>query len=485
MKLTMEKHRTDRLPSGGWRGRAGRRLRFPLWLALIPVALMPVRLPATDLLPPTAPGLNMARRPLRPQKNGDGVELLNDPLDLMKIGNGRDGDESALPVPPSGGLIQVTRETNGTFTVENHFCLTDARACKFSWQLWKYPMPDETDFRITVLREGTVESPAIPPGGHGVLKISAAASPNADALALRVDDPRGRELRTWVWPLKSTGAARLADDSSEQHAVPCETNGVILVQTGDLTVMFSQQTGRLTAVRRGAQDFSLTNGPRPAAGRAILREIHFDDDGPDAVIAARYDGDLKFVLWRVFNNGWVKCRCTYAATGTNDFSGIRFDYPENLVRHKRWVGDGPNRVWKNRRDDATPGCWENNITNITPRPDGGRDGANPGFKGFFANVDWLQLDTTEGPITVVPENVSFVQVLTPEFPPTEPGGRAGAAGPECGLGFLDVIPSLRGKFPTVPVGDPPGHADVTNEEHTVTVDFYFGKLTNVDRSGGY
>ena len=29
------------------------------------------------------------------------------------------------------------------------------------------------------------------------------------------------------------------------------------------------------------------------------------------------------------------------------FIGVLFDYPENLVQHKRWLGDGPYRVWKN------------------------------------------------------------------------------------------------------------------------------------------
>ena len=47
-------------------------------------------------------------------------------------------------------------------------------------------------------------SPAIPPGGkrHAWNQSAPAAAKNADALALRVDDPAGRELWTWVWPLR-------------------------------------------------------------------------------------------------------------------------------------------------------------------------------------------------------------------------------------------------------------------------------------------
>jgi hypothetical protein len=470
MNLIMKKHWIAALRSEGRTLLAGGLPFVLFWLALIPWMPVPTYAQKTEN-PAPFPGQNTV---MPSPGGGCGFDLLNYHQDLMTVWNGCGVDEPGFSRPQNQSPIQVTRETNGTFTVENNFCLTDARACHFSWQLWKLPLPDETDFRVTVLRAGGLDAPAIPPGKKGVLKISAAAaSPNADALALRVDDPRGRELRTWVWPLKSTGAARLADDSSEQHAVPYETNGTIVVQTGDLTVTFSRQTGRLTGVRRGPQSFSLTNGPRPAVGSATLREIHFDDDGPDAIVAAQFDGHLKFVLWRVFNNGWVKCRCTYAATGTNPFSGVLFDYPKQWVRHQRWVGDGPFRVWKNRRDGVTLGCWENNIS---PLPAAGRDGIHPKFNGFFSNVDWLQLDTEEGTITIVPENVSFVQVLTPEFPSPELAGQAGTPVPQCGLGFLDAIPSLNSKFPTSRFSNPPNRTDLTNDEYTITVDFYFGRL---------
>ena len=402
-------------------------------------------------------------------------------LDDGGVGPDRQREDSFYATREIGSPIQVTPFTNSVgrassraeFLIENHFSSTDARDCKFSWQLRKFPLPGEADFRFTVLREGVFPSPAVPPGGRAVVKFDVPPSRNADALALRVDDPGGRELWTWVWPLKPSGAARLADGPSEQHAVPCETNGAIVVQTGDFTATFSKQTGRLIGVRRGAQSFSFTNGPRLAVGSATLREIHFDDDGPDAIVSAKFDGDLKSVLWRVNNNGWIRCRYTYAVTGTNDFSGVIFDYPENLVRHKRWVGDGPLRVWKNRLRGVTPGVWENDCNNM---PAGFRDWIYPEFKGFFANVDWLQLDTAEGTITVVPEKIPFVQVLTPEFPPTNLKGNAFAPVPRCGLGFLDTIPPIGGKFQEARFSSPPDQANVVAGEFSGAVDFYFGRL---------
>jgi hypothetical protein len=176
----------------------------------------------------------------------------------------------------------------------------------------------------------------------------------------------------------------------------------------------------------------------------------------------------------VNGNGWIDCNYTYTAEGTNDFIGVIFDYPENLVQHKRWLGDGPYRVWKNRLRSVTLGVWENDYNNTLT---GFRDWMYPEFKGFFAGVRWLQLDTTEGPITVVNHNaVPFMQVLTPEFPPMNLVGKAFAPAPKCGLGFLDAIPPIGSKFKEAKFGGPQGQPNVAHGEYAGAVSFYFGKL---------
>jgi len=335
--------------------------------------------------------------------------------------------------------MQITRATNGLFMVENHFDFTDTHDCRFTWQLRDFTSPFLTNAPFTVLREGTLNSPAIPPGETGILNLKPALARSADALALRVADPVGRELGTWVWPLRRSDTYRLTQEPAFYHAVPAETNGVITITAGDLVATFSQENGRLLRVRRGARAFSLTNGPRLATGSATLRQIHFDDDGPDAFVSAKFDGDLKSVFWRVNGNGWVNCDYTCAAAGTNDFAGVLFDYPEKLVTHKRWLGEGPEPVGTNQPRGATLGVWE---ADCHPATVVGRDRAEPEFKGFFSGVDWLQLDTAEGRITILNNSaVPFVQVLTPNSPPTDPAGQTAAPAPQCGLGFLDAIPA--------------------------------------------
>jgi hypothetical protein len=371
--------------------------------------------------------------------------------------------------------IQVTRETGG-FAVENHFDFTDAKDCKFIWQIRRFAQPGETNSGFSIAREGVLESPGIPPGGKGKLKFDLPALGLADdALALRVEGPGGRELWTWVWPLRGEDRFQVAlHEPAAQHAHGSETTTAIDASAGNLTVTFSKETGLLTGVRRGEQVYSLTNGPRFTGGTNALKKISYAEDGPDLVVSEKFDGPLKSVSWRVNGNGWVECAYTYAASGTNDFLGVTFDYPENFVRRKRWLGNGPYRVWKNRLRGVSLGVWENDYNNTIT---GFRDWIYPEFKGFFSDVRWLELDTAEGEITVLNDSgVPFVQVLTPEFPPPNLVGKAVAPAPNCGLGFMDSIPPIGSKFKTPSGMGPQAQPNVASGEYSGSVEFYFGKL---------
>ena len=151
-----------------------------------------------------------------------------------------------------------------------------------------------------------------------------------------------------------------------------------------------------------------------------------------------------------------------------------FDYPENLVTHKRWLGDGPFRVWQNRLRGVTTGVWENDFNNTLT---GFSDWIYPEFKGFFANWRWLQLDTREGQISVLNQgDTKFLQVLTPDFGPDKLKANAWARTPNCGLGFLDAIPPIGSKFKEAKFSGPQGQATVKDGEFSGAVSFYFGKL---------
>jgi hypothetical protein len=211
------------------------------------------------------------------------------------------------------------------------------------------------------------------------------------------------------------------------------------------------RSGRLLEVERAGRKFSLANGPRPAPTNATLKKV----------------------VWQLRDDGWLQCDYTYAADGTNDYFGVVFDYPENQVKSKQWLGDGPYRVWKNRLRGQTFGVWKNDYNNTIT---GWRDWIYPEFKGCFADVRWLQLETTEGLITVVPKNIPYVQVLTPDWPPMNLVGKAYAPLPQCGLGFLHAIPAIGSKFKNATALGPQSQPNVAQGEYSGSVSFYFGGL---------
>jgi hypothetical protein len=367
---------------------------------------------------------------------------------------------------------------SGTLTLENHFGFTDARQCSFEWQLRKFRGPGESSDGYKVLAHGLVAAPSIPPGETGALKIQLPKKWNrADALSLRASDPSGRELWTWVWPLPQFKEATFGPDASKPSrgsVTVTESGDELKVKAGNLSVTFDKKSGMLSEVQRRDQKFSLTNGPQPAGGNAQLVSLEHKNDGHDLVVQETFTGTLKSVEWRIRPDGWVQCDYTTTADGPKDFIGVSFDYPETQVRSKKWLGLGPYRVWKNRMGGGSLNVWQNEYNNTIT---GWADWIYPEFKGCFAGVRWLQMQTTEGPVTVVPaSDDSFVQVLTPSFPPTNLVGKAGVTLPKAGMSFLNAIPPIGSKFAGANLSGPQGQLTEATGEYRGSVNFYFGKL---------
>jgi hypothetical protein len=372
------------------------------------------------------------------------------------VGPYREREGSFYTIKEIWSPIQVECESftasKDSFRIENNYSFTDANQCQFVWQYRRFYGPSEVAAGFKIIREEIAKVPSIPPGSCDSIHLPKTFDGWYDALALRVNDPHGRELWTWVWPPQKykvlpdgIGIVARAEYFSNTNS------GAIELKGRDIIARIDGKTGKLLEVERGGKNFSLKSGPRLADTNSVLKNVS----------------------WQLRDDGWLQCDYTYAAEGTNDFLGVVFDYPENQVKSKRWLGDGPYRVWKNRLAGATLGVWQNDYNNTIT---GWRDWIYPEFKGCFANVRWLQLDTTEGQITVVPQNIPFVQVLTPEFPPINLGGHTIPPLPRCGLGFLDAIPPIGSKFNAPEAGGPSGERTVAHGDYHGAVSFYFGKL---------
>ena len=383
------------------------------------------------------------------------------------VGPYREREGSFYTIKQLWSPIQIL-ETNlpanfdGALTVENHYSFTDSRQCKFTWQLRRFIAPGADPKTETISAEGTAESPAIAPGANGKLHLNLPENfwhtsevTGSDFLAVRVDDPTGRELWTWVWPLRQRdilpGGIGIAARAKNFGGT---NEGVIELKSRDIVARIDGKTGELTEVERSGKKFSLSNGPRVAATGSVLKKV----------------------AWQLREDGWLQCDYTYTAEGAHEAFGVTFDYPESLVQGKRWLGNGPYRVWKNRIPGTTLGVWENAYNNTIT---GYRGWIYPEFKGCFANVYWMQLQTTEGLITAVPSSRDiFVQVLTPELPPANLVAKTKTSLPQAGLAFLDAIPPIGSKFHDPKDSGPQSQPNIATGEYSGSVSFHFG---NIDR----
>ncbi len=344
----------------------------------------------------------------------------------------------------------LPKNFDGILRVENHYSFTDARQCKFTWQLHRLISPNQLDTtNESIIAQGIAKSPAIPAGSQGKLHLKLPKNVSGDFLAVTISDPNGHELWTYVWPTRQLSNLPSHAPIVASMNYPGMNDEVIELRGNDMTVQI--KNGELIEVERNGKKISLSSGPRVAATNSFIKKIS----------------------WSLHEDGWLQCDYTYTASGTNDFFGVTFDYPEDLVKSKRWFGDGPYRVWKNRRQGVTQGLWQNDYNDTIT---GWHDWVYPEFKGCFADVRWLQLQTVEGNITIVPQNVPFVQVLTPKFPPVDLAGHTIPSLPECGLGFLDAIPPIGSKFQAANVVSPSGERSVAQGEYSGSISFYFGEL---------
>ena len=151
------------------------------------------------------------------------------------------------------------------------------------------------------------------------------------------------------------------------------------------------------------------------------------------------------VRWEFSPDGSVMLEAYYYFNGVVDLLGISFDYPEQQVKSKQWLGRGPYRVWQNRMEGPQYGYWQTQFNDPIP----GESFEYPEFKGYFADIDWMQIETAEGKIGLI-SPTGYVGVYTPR------DGRDHLLYtlPETGISILKAIPAVRNKVNTTDLNGP-------------------------------
>jgi hypothetical protein len=318
----------------------------------------------------------------------------------------------------------------GTLPVENRYEFTSLSKCTFSWELRR--LGQSAGF--VSMAKGSIASPDVAPGNSGSLKLDLPAGwMRADALSVTARNPAGQELWTWVYSLQSQN--RFTPDGSPVVAVTAGDE--LQLKSGGTEARVAAATGQLLGVKIGGKDFSLTSEP---------------------VLQAK---------WTMLDSGWLKLDYAADPSAQTNGLGVAFDYPEEKMLKKTWLGDGPYRVWRNRLKGQTLGVWE---TTYNTTETGFKDWVYPEFAGYFANVHWLKLATTEGTLTMmIPDDKTFVRVGTPQFPPANLAGKTTVKFPPGNLAVVRDLPAMGTKFSTAAQSGPQATTPLVTAPYQGTV----------------
>ncbi|HEX8329811.1 MAG TPA: glycoside hydrolase family 2 TIM barrel-domain containing protein, partial [Hymenobacter sp.] len=354
----------------------------------------------------------------------------------------------------------LTPQFDGRLALENRFDYTNLKQCTFRWKLKKFASLKPADAAELT---GTAPAPDVAPHASGTLALSLPAGwQNSDVLYLTAQDPYGREIYTWSWPIsrpeqvasrlmtKGTGAVTAREDAEQ-----------LTLAASGVEVTLDKKTGLLQRVRNPKKTISLTNGPLLLDTDAVFQSLRHTDTLGTHVVEARYAGKDRFkVRWTMYPSGWLELRYQYQQGGPREMLGITFAYPETQVKGLQLLADGPYRVWKNRLKGTTLDSWTKTYNNTVT----GETWLYPEFKGYYANFYGARLQTREADFTVLSgsENI-YLHLFNPAVPKYAARTNSTAPFPAAGgISFLHGISAIGTKSQKAETLGPQSQLNITN-----------------------
>nr|WP_044654778.1 glycoside hydrolase family 2 TIM barrel-domain containing protein [Bacteroides acidifaciens] len=392
----------------------------------------------------------------------------------------------------------VDRQFDGKLSVENRYDYLNLNTCRFLWKQVKFPLAtDVPNAGTKVVKQGEVQGSDIAAHSAGILDLKTTILPDADALFVTAVDKYGHELWRWTFPIDKLNQVKEEFSPLSQRATYTETENALTVKANNRTFIFSKKDGQLKGVSVNNRKISFANGPRFIGARradrsldqfynhddekakekdrtysefpdaAVFTKLDVREDGGNLIITANYKlGNLDKAQWTINPSGIVTLDYTYNFSGVVDLMGICFDYPEEQVISKRWLGAGPYRVWQNRIHGTQYDIWENDYNDPIP----GETFTYPEFKGYFGDVSWMNIRTKEGTISLTNETPgTYIGI----YQPRDGRDRLLYTLPESGISVLNVIPPVRNKVNSTDLCGPSSQPKWVNGSQTGRIVFRF------------
>jgi hypothetical protein len=168
-------------------------------------------------------------------------------------------------------------------------------------------------------------------------------------------------------------------------------------------------------------------------------------------------------------NGWIGLTYRYSLNGNYDHHGVTFSYPEAQVLGADWLGRGPARVYKNRMQGPWLDIWQRDKNDAIT----GQVWTYPEFKGYYSDLYWARLRTSEGAILFVIDTPDvFLRLYTPANGPSPQ--TATAVYPTGDVSFLHGISPMGNKFSAASDTGPQGQQNAVNSTIEGSIYLHFG-----------
>ncbi|WP_299430161.1 glycoside hydrolase family 2 TIM barrel-domain containing protein [uncultured Maribacter sp.] len=371
---------------------------------------------------------------------------------------------------------RIDEEFNGSLNICNEFSFVNLNQCKINWKLIDFANPDASLNGHRTVAKGIVAVKNIAAGEKGELNIELPKSfIRNDALTIEVYDNHGRLVYDKRMPItEPKNGFRVALNNPFTQS---KTDDFTFTH-GKTTLRFDENNGILISVLDKGKETSLKNFPfltYKADDVNLTNETTktgiatVSKKGDVYVIEAKNTVGFDYIKWFLKPNGEITLDYGYTLnSGKYHYAGIGIEVAANDVNRKRWLGEGPWRIYNNRTEGGLLDVYA--IDKKINKP--GKIYNGPEFEGFFAPWNWAvfylnndlnvgfknRTDVTLGVLN--PVNGDNPKKATWYYPEQE------------GFFFFDVISAVGSKWKPAKVFGPDAQPVLIDKQITGTVSMF-------------
>ncbi|MGB3150784.1 MAG: glycoside hydrolase family 2 TIM barrel-domain containing protein, partial [Maribacter sp.] len=280
----------------------------------------------------------------------------------------------------------------GELDVLNKFSFTNLNQCDIRWKLINFANPDGTPNGHRTVFSGEVKADVIA-GAKGKLSMALPAAFKAtDALAIEVYDPKGVLVYDKIMPIVTS--ERPTFRAFTKNGFIQDKDDKFTFSLGDLKLIFDENSGILSFVEDNGKVTSLKNFPFltfKAADSTLANNISdtskatIKKKDKQWLIEAKNTKGFDYLKWTLKPSGEIYLAYAYTLkSGKYNYAGIGIEVSESDVLRKRWLGEGPGRIWKNRTEGGLLDVYAVDKQINIP----GKVYNLPEFEGCFAPWNW-------------------------------------------------------------------------------------------------